>query len=143
MIDSYKRYTHKAQYYETDQMGIIHHSNYIRWFEESRIDLLEQIGFGYKKMEEVGISSPVLEVKCEFKSMVRFWDTVYIIPRIELFTGVKLTISYKVMDAVSGELRAVGETRHCFLDTRGVPVSLKKKNEEIYSIIQACIGVYL
>ena len=40
-------YDHKVQYYETDGMGIVHHSNYIRWFEEARVDLLEQLGFGY------------------------------------------------------------------------------------------------
>ena len=42
-----KPYRHKVQYYETDQMGIVHHSNYIRWFEEGRIDLMEQMGLGY------------------------------------------------------------------------------------------------
>lgn len=143
MMDSYTRYTHKAQYYETDQMGVIHHSNYIRWFEESRIDLLEQIGFGYKEMEAAGISSPVLGVSCEYKSMVHFWDTVYIIPHIEVFTGIKLTISYKVIDEISGELRAFGESRHCFLDTKGVPVSLKKKNEKIYAVINKYNGLEL
>ena len=44
-------YQRKVQYYETDQMGIVHHSNYIRWFEEARIDLMEQMGLGYEKME--------------------------------------------------------------------------------------------
>lgn len=48
-------YEHKAQYYETDQMGIVHHSNYIRWFEEARVDLLEQLGIGYDVMENVNI----------------------------------------------------------------------------------------
>lgn len=42
-------YLHNAKYYETDQMGIIHHSNYIRWFEEARIDYMNQIGLTYKK----------------------------------------------------------------------------------------------
>ena len=51
----YKPYKHLVQYYETDQMGIVHHSNYIRWFEEARSFLLEENGFGYKKMEESGI----------------------------------------------------------------------------------------
>ena len=44
-------YEHKTQYYETDQMGIIHHSNYIRWMEEARMDLMDQIGLSYKEME--------------------------------------------------------------------------------------------
>ena len=47
-----KPYQHLAKYYETDQMGIIHHSNYIRWFEEARIDYMNQIGLTYKKMED-------------------------------------------------------------------------------------------
>ena len=44
-------YEHHAKYYETDQMGIIHHSNYIKWMEEARMDLMEQIGLSYKEME--------------------------------------------------------------------------------------------
>ena len=42
-----KAYQHKVQYYETDKMGITHHSNYIRWMEEARIDFLEQLGWNY------------------------------------------------------------------------------------------------
>ena len=52
-------YEHRTQYYETDQMGIIHHSNYIRWFEEARTDLMRQMGIGYDEMEGQGIISPV------------------------------------------------------------------------------------
>ena len=55
-----KAYEHQTQYYETDQMGVIHHSNYIRWFEEARIDLMRQMGIGYEEMEAQGIISPVL-----------------------------------------------------------------------------------
>ena len=48
-------YEHHAKYYETDQMGIIHHSNYIKWMEEARMDLMDQIGLSYKQMEEMEI----------------------------------------------------------------------------------------
>ena len=65
-------YEHHAKYYETDQMGIIHHSNYIKWMEEARMDLMEQIGLSYKQMEEMEIISPVLSVSCEYHSMVHF-----------------------------------------------------------------------
>ena len=47
-------YLHKVQYYETDQMGFVHHANYLRWFEEARLDFLEQIGLPYPMMEEKG-----------------------------------------------------------------------------------------
>ena len=51
-------YRHIVQYYETDKMGITHHSNYIRWMEEARIDFLSQIGWSYAKLEEEGIIFP-------------------------------------------------------------------------------------
>ena len=73
-----KDYEHNAKYYETDQMGCVHHSNYIRWMEEARVDLMDQMGCGYRAMEEAGVCSPVLEVNCRYKSMVRFGDTVRI-----------------------------------------------------------------
>ena len=76
----YKPYKHLVQYYETDQMGIVHHSNYIRWFEEARSYILEENGFGYKKMEELGIISPVLSVNARYKSMTHYYDTVIIKP---------------------------------------------------------------
>ena len=53
-------YQHKVQYYETDQMGMVHHSNYIRWFEEARVDYLEQIGLPYHMIEAGGILSPAV-----------------------------------------------------------------------------------
>ena len=51
MIRPYER---RVQYYETDKMGIVHHSNYIRWFEEARTALMEEGGFGYDRMEALG-----------------------------------------------------------------------------------------
>ena len=71
-------YEHKIQYYETDQMKIVHHSNYIRWFEEARVFWLEAIDCGYDKLEALGIISPVLSVTAEYKSMSRFAETVQI-----------------------------------------------------------------
>lgn len=129
-----KKYKHKAQYYETDQMGVVHHSNYIRWFEESRVDLLEQIGFSYDKMEEAGIVSPVLAVTAEYILVTRFAEEVFIIPRISSFNGLKFTVSYEVRSAESNELKAAGESRHCFLDSSFKPVRLKKDFPDVYKL---------
>lgn len=119
-------YEHQAQYYETDQMGIIHHSNYIRWMESARIWYMSQLGVDYRTMEEIGVISPVLEVSCQYKSMVRFGDTVLIEPEIEKYNGVTLELSYRITDKESGELRMLGNSKHCFLDSNGKIVSLKK-----------------
>lgn len=61
-------YRHVVQYYETDRMGITHHSNYVRWMEEARIHFLDQIGWDYAKLEEMGLVSPVVSVSCRYRT---------------------------------------------------------------------------
>ena len=89
-------YQHKVQYYETDKMGIVHHSNYIRWMEEARMDFLAKIGWNYEKLEEMGIISPVTAVEYKYKSSTTFADVVTISVWIEEFKGVKLKLKYKM-----------------------------------------------
>jgi len=125
------KYTRKVNYYETDKMGITHHSNYIRWMEEARIDFLEQIGFGYAKLEADGIISPVIGVECDYKTSTTFGDAVEIDVEVESFKGVKLTLRYTMTKADSGELVATGRTRHCFVNQDGRPVILKKTFPEL------------
>ncbi len=128
-------YERVAQYYETDQMKIIHHSNYVRWMEEARVFLMDQIGFGYEKMENMGIYSPVLAVTTEFKEMVHFQDRVRIECRIGEYTGLKLTIEYKMTNLNTGEVCTLGESKHCFLTADGSILSLKRSYPEIHQLI--------
>ena len=121
-----EKYIHKVNYYETDKMGITHHSNYIRWMEEARVFFLDQIGFGYAKLEADGIISPVIGVECDYKTATTFGDSVEIDVEVESFKGVKLTIGYTMTKAGTGELVATGRTRHCFVNEEGRPVILKK-----------------
>lgn len=138
---NFKVYRHRAQYYETDQMGIIHHSNYIRWFEEARIDILDQMGFSYKDMETRGIRIPVLGVTCEFKSMVQFNDWVLIIPKIQELTNVKMNLAYFVVDEQTRTIRSTGTSKHCFLNMDNRPVSLKRNHQDIYELLNNMVGV--
>lgn len=124
-------YEHRAQYYETDQMGIIHHANYLHWFEEARIDLMDQMGMGYDMMEKQGIISPVLSVRCEYKSMARFGETVQVLVNLKEYNGIRMTMEYTVIDKETGQIRCVGESRHCFLTRDGKPVSLKRNYIEM------------
>lgn len=134
------KYYHKVQYYETDQMGIVHHSNYIRWFEEARSDLLEKAGCGYREMEELGIICPVLSVNAQYKSMTHFYDEVEIETTVASYNGVKISLHYEIKDAKSGELRCIGDSNHCFINRDNKPMSLKRSFPEIDAIIQAVIA---
>lgn len=122
----FKDYEHHAQYYETDQMGCVHHSNYIRWMEEARVDIMDQMGCGYKAMEASGIMSPVLEINCQYRSMVHFDDRVKIRVRLTEYNAIRMTLTYEIRDSSTDELMTTGESRHCFLSADGKPVSLKR-----------------
>ena len=56
-------YKHKVHYYETDKMGVTHHSNYIRWMEEARVAYLAEVGWDYARLESLGMISPVVAAK--------------------------------------------------------------------------------
>lgn len=94
-----QKYRHIVQYYETDKMGITHHSNYIRWMEEARIDFLRQIGWDYAKLESIGIISPVIAVNCKYKKSTTFEDVIDIDVIVEEFKEVKLKLQYTMTNA--------------------------------------------
>lgn len=111
-----KPYERMVYYYETDRMGIVHHSNYIRWFEEARLDWMKQIGWDYKSIEDDNIIIPVLSVSAEYKTMSRYGDAVVITVKLAEYTGIRIGFSYEVHDKQTGELRCIGTSCHCLLD---------------------------
>ena len=130
-------FLHKVQYYETDQMRVVHHSNYIRWMEEARIAYLDSIGVSYAEMEQRGIISPVLSVDCLYRSMTRFGETVRIETVLAEVGPVKYRLRYRVLDAASGVLRAEGESSHCFVDPQDRVISLKRADRALFDRMQA------
>ena len=129
-------YSHRVQYYETDQMGIVHHSNYIRWFEEARTDLLERAGISYHEMERRGIIIPVLAVECEYKVMTRFGETVRIYSNVEGFTGLRMSIRYRLHVEGEATPRSTGLTRHCFLGRDMRPLKIKVLHPDVYALFE-------
>ena len=82
-------------------------------------------------MEECGIISPVLSVQAQYKSMTHYYDTVLIEVNIIKYNGIKITIEYTVKDEKTGEIRCTGESQHCFLDSNGHPISIKRELPEL------------
>lgn len=132
-----KLYEHTVQYYETDKMGIVHHSNYIRWMEEARIDFLDRIGWNYKVMEDEGIISPVTAVESKYKCNTTFGDVITIEVSVEEFKGIRLKLRYVMRkeDVVVNE----ATSEHCFLDTEGEIVNIKKIKPELYETLSALV----
>ncbi len=124
---------HKVQYYETDAMQVVHHSNYIRWFEEARIHLMEEYGIGYDKFEAAGILCPVVTVEAKLSQSVRFGETVRIDAAVEKNDGVRLTVNYQVVRLEDNTVCCTGKTSHCFLSKEDSRlISLKKNHPDFY-----------
>lgn len=132
-------FVHKVQYYETDMMGVVHHSNYIRWMEEARIDFLERAGFPYREMEAHGIVSPVRSIACEYKRSCTFGDEIAVGVSVAAFTGVVLTIEYDMRKLPAGEQVLTGRSEHVFLDRNGHIVRIKKAMPDFSAAMDALI----
>lgn len=127
-----EKYIHKVQYYETDKMGLVHHSNYIRWMEEARIYWLEKINFGFDKLESMGITSPILSVTCNYKYGSTFGDSIEIETKVKKYNGVKINIEYIMKKVGTEKIVATGETKLCFINLKTrKPVILKKEVPEL------------
>lgn len=131
-------YPRTPHYYETDQMRIVHHSNYIRWFEEARIFYLDAIGMSFAEQEKSGIVCPVITVDATYKKMVHFGDPVEVITRLNLYDGVRYGFSYEVRNTKTGEICCTGTSTHCFLNEKGMILRVKRHYPEMHEVLTRC-----
>ena len=122
----------RVMYYETDAMGVVHHSNYIRMFEEGRTDLMRQIGYPYAEMEKMGIWLPVRAVTCQYKIPAVYDDVLVIRSWVGQLKGVTMTVYYEIVKKETKETVVTGSSSHGFTDTELKPVRLKRDYPEIY-----------
>ena len=130
----------RINYYETDRMGVVHHSNYIRYLEEARCHWLDAIGMPFSVLEENGVTIPVLGVNVTYKHHVTFDDTIIINVFAKEYNGVRMTIGYNVTDKKTGNLVLTGETKHCFTNKALRPVNLKKYAPEFSKKFEALLN---
>jgi acyl-CoA thioester hydrolase len=103
----------RVRYAETDQMGMAYHSNHFIWFEVGRIELLRQLGFSYKEMEERdGCFIAVVDARCRYKSPVRYDEELIVRTRLRNVRGSMIHFAYELCRACDGALLAEGETMH-------------------------------
>ena len=116
----------RVRYKDTDAMGISYYANYLVWFEVGRTEWLRSLGPSYNELVEGGLFIPVIKVSCQYKAPSRFDDELTVITRIESLRGVRVTFSYEIRREES--LIALGSTEHAFVNEKGRPVALRKKN---------------
>ena len=126
-------YKREINYYETDKMGVVHHSNYIRYLEEARCRWLKELDISMESLEEMGYTIPTLEVNCQYKNHVTSGDTIIIKPAIKEYNGVRMTVSYEVLDSKTGKEVIKAYTKHCFTNNELRPINMKKNNIQIHN----------
>ena len=103
----------RVRYAETDQMGVVYHSNYLIWFEVGRVELIRQLGLDYKSMErEEGAGIAVVEATVRYKAPARYDDELIIRTRIAGVRGSVLRFTYSIHRAEDNLLLTEGATTH-------------------------------
>ena len=118
----------RVRYAETDQMGVVYHSNYIVWFEVGRVEMLRQLGFTYRDMEKHDDTHiAVVDVHCRFKSPARYDDLIIIRTKLNNVRESSLHFAYEIVRADDGETLAQGESVHLVVNSRFKRIHLAKK----------------
>jgi acyl-CoA thioester hydrolase len=130
--------TLRVRYAETDQMGVVYHSNYIIWFEVGRVELLRQLGFTYKEMEsqdECRIA--VVDVKCRYKSPALYDDEILIRTHLKNVRDSLIHFGYEILRADDQTLLAEGESTHIVV---GSDFQRKPLPEKYLAPFKAAVG---
>ena len=108
----------RVRYAETDQMGVVYHSNHLIWFEVGRVELLRQLGFSYRDMErEDGRYIAVGEAKCRYRAPVFYDEEVIVRTILKAVRESVIVFAYELTRATDGTLLAEGETTHIVTDS--------------------------
>lgn len=134
-------YTNKAdirvRYAETDQMGIVHHSNYFVWFEVGRTECIEVLGLSYQQLEDMGMMLPLVTCSCKFIEPAKYPEHLEIHTWVESIKAAKMVFGYHVIRKSDQKVLARGETVHGIVDNHFNILNVKKAFPKIYQKIHA------
>ena len=108
-----------VRFAETDQMGVVHHSEYVVWFEAGRVALMAAAGMPYTEIAGAGYNFAVTDLQCRYRSAIRFGDAVQVITRLGSLRSRQIEFVYEVRNGESGVIYADGRTRHICVDNEG------------------------
>ena len=108
-----------VRFAETDQMGVVHHSEYAVWFEAGRVAWMEAAGIPYTEVAAAGYNFAVTDLQCRYRSAIRFGDAVQVITRLRSLRSRQIEFVYEIRNRRTGVLYADGHTRHICVDGDG------------------------
>ena len=114
----------RVRFVETDAMGIVHHSNYLAYFEESRVAYLRHVGHPFTEWRDEGLESPVLESFVQYRQPVRFDEVITVHVALAAAARASFQMAYLVTAEETRDVRATGVTVHGCTTTEGRPTRL-------------------
>jgi len=124
----------RVRYAETDQMGVVYHSNYLVWFEIGRVELIRSMGLDYKRMEaEEGCGIAVVDVHVRYRAPARYDDELMVRTTLLAARGAVIRFGYKIVRVEDGVLLCEGETVHVVVDKEMKKRSLPPKYAERFA----------
>lgn len=130
----------KVRFVETDMMGVVHHSNYFRWFEMGRVEYLRQVGIYLLDLMDQGILFPITDVSCQYRASARFDDYILVETDLIEVSRVKMVFAYRVVREADGVLLATGRTQNVFTDQNGKIIRLP---QSIYAKLEQAAQRYI
>ena len=118
----------RVRYAETDRMGVVYHANYFVWFEIGRVELLRQLGFSYRDMEEKdGCGIAVIDARCRYKAPARYDDEIIVRTHLKYLRESLIQFEYELLRADDRSLLAEGDTTHIVVDAEMKKIPLPEK----------------
>jgi len=116
--------TDRVRFVETDLMAVVHHSNYLRWFEMGRVEYLRAAGVDLNDLKAAGYLFPITDVQCKYKQSAYFDDEYEVRTTLTSFSRAKLVFSYEVVRLKDGVILATGTSQNVFTGLTGKIVRL-------------------
>lgn len=128
---------HRVNFYDTDAMAVVHHANYIRWFEIGRVGFLREAGISLNELMAAGYVFPITDVKCKYLSPGRFDDELVIETTPLALTKAKMTFDYRILRESDGTVLVIGRTQNVF--TSQETGKITRLPEAYYAKLQAAL----
>jgi acyl-CoA thioester hydrolase len=153
MVQGWTRHELRVRYQETDQMGVVYHTNYLNWFEIGRTEWIRAIGITYKELEQRGLLLPLTDAEIKFHLPARYDDQLTIYTKMSEYSNVRVKFSSEIrrhsdsshtdetsglitVPEPSGELLVSGITRHVWVNRAWKAVRIDKEAPDLYQIIK-------
>ena len=124
----------RVLYADTDQSGLVYHSNYFRFFELGRASLMRDTGYPYREIEAEGYIYPIIELGANYHAPLRYDDPMWIHTTLGKLERVRLRFDYIITHGETGKIVCKGFTHHCALNVAGTPVAIDEKTRHLWNV---------